>query len=136
VVHLIALFETAQNRDGVLHAGRSAVYRLEPTLERGVFFDVFPVFIERGRADRPELPAREGGLQQIGSVHRPLGGAGSHERVQLIDKQNDFAVRLADFIDDRLETLLELSAEFAPRDERAEVEREELFILEAVGDIA
>ena len=32
-------------------------------------------------------------LQHVGGVHRPLGGAGADHRVQLVDEEDDLAVR-------------------------------------------
>src|SRR2546422_4639786 len=46
----------------------------------------------------------------VGRIHRALGRTGPHQGVQLVDEQDDVAV-LRDLVDDRLEPLLELTAE-------------------------
>jgi len=53
MVHLVAFLQAPQNRDRVFDAWLIHHHRLEATLERGVLLDVFAVFIQRGRADRP-----------------------------------------------------------------------------------
>ena len=69
--------------------------RLEAALERRVLLDVLAVLVERGRADRAQLAAREHRLEQVGGVHRALGRAGADDRVQLVDEQDDLALGLA-----------------------------------------
>ena len=39
VEHLIALLQATQDGDGVLHCGLIHLHRLEPALQRGVFFE-------------------------------------------------------------------------------------------------
>ena len=65
VVHVVAFLEPAQDGDGVLDARLADGDGLEAAFERGVLFDVFAVFVERGRADAPELAARERGLEHV-----------------------------------------------------------------------
>jgi len=67
MVHLVAFPSAPQNRDRVFDAWLIHHHRLEAgRSERGVLLDVFAVFIQRGRADRPQLAAR----QCIGSACR------------------------------------------------------------------
>ena len=67
-------------------------HRLEAPLERGVLLDVLAVLVERGRADRAQLAAREHRLEHVGRVDRALGRAGADDRVQLVDEEDDAAV--------------------------------------------
>ena len=69
------------------------MHRLEAALERRVLLDVLAVLVERGRADRAQLAAREHRLEQVGGVDRALGGAGADDRVQLVDEEDDLCPR-------------------------------------------
>ena len=62
VVHLIALLQAAQNGNGILHVRLVHHYRLEPALQRRVFFDVLAVFIQRGGTDAVQLAPGQHGL--------------------------------------------------------------------------
>ena len=55
VMHFVALFQSAQNRDRVFHARLINEHGLKPAFEGGVFLDVLAVFIERSCADRTQL---------------------------------------------------------------------------------
>ena len=68
-------------------------------------------------------------------VDGALGGAGADERVDLVDEDDDVAAR-ADLLRDLLQALLEVTAVAGAGDERAEVERVELLVLERLGHIA
>src|SRR5207248_11005372 len=87
VVHLIALFQTAQNRNRICNGRFSDEHWLEAAFGCSVFFNVVLVFVERGSPNSAQLTVVERRLEHIGSVHRAFGGAGSNERVQFVDKQ-------------------------------------------------
>ena len=108
--------------------------RLEAALEGGVLFEVLAVLIERRRTDRLELAAGEHRLQDRGGVDRPFGGTRTHERVELVDEQDDVAPG-PDLFEDLLQPLLEVAPVPATGDQRPEVERVELLALERLGDV-
>jgi hypothetical protein len=59
MVHFVAFFEAAQDRNRVFYRGLIDQDRLEAAFESGIFFDVFAVFIERRRADTVKFAARQ-----------------------------------------------------------------------------
>ena len=136
VVHLVALLEPAQDRDGVLDARLAHVHRLEAALERGVLLDVLAVLVQRGGADRAQLAAGQHRLEQVGGVDRALGGAGADDRVQLVDEEDDRAARVGDLLQDGLEPVLELAAVLGAGDQRADVERDDAAVAQALGHVA
>ena len=110
--------------------------RLEAPLERRVLLDVLAVLVERRRADRAQLAAREHRLEEVGGVDRALGRTRADDRVQLVDEEDDLAGRVLDLREDCLEPLLELAAVLRPGEERADVERPHALALEPLGDVA
>ena len=136
VVALVALLEPAEDRDRVVDVGLADQHRLEAPLERRVLLDVLAVLVERGRADAAELAAGEHRLQQVGGVHRALGGAGADDRVQLVDEQDDLALGLLDLLEHRLEPLLELAAVLGAGDQGADVERDHPPVAQRLGHVA
>ena len=136
VVDLVALLQAAEDRDRVLDRGLLDVDGLEAPLERGVLLDVLLVFRERRRADRAQLTARQRGLQHVRRIHRALGGAGSDERVQLVDEEHDRPLRLLDLLEHGLEAIFELSAVLRAGDHRAEIERDDALVLQALRHVA
>ena len=109
--------------------------RLEAALESGVLLEVLAVLVERGRTDRLQLAAGQHRLQDAGGVDRALGRAGADEGVDLVDEQHDVAAG-ADLLEHLLEALLEVTAVARPGDQRTEVERVDLLVLERLGDVA
>ena len=63
VVRLVAFLQPAQDRDRVRDRRLADEHRLEAPLERCVLLDVLAVLVERRRADRAQLTAREHRLQ-------------------------------------------------------------------------
>src|SRR5204862_8558 len=61
--------------------------------------------------------------------------ARAHQRVQLVDEQDDVLV-LGDLVNDRLEPFLELAAVLGARDHRRHVERQDAMILQRVWALA
>ncbi len=136
VVHFVALLQAAQDRDGVFHRRLVDQHLLEAALERGVLLDVLAVFVERGRADAMQLTARQRGLEHVAGVHGAFGLAGADHGVQLVDEQDDLAFLLGEIVEHALQALFEFAAELGARDQRAHVEREDAFALEAFGHFA
>ncbi len=81
VMDLVALAETAEDRDGVFDAGLVDEHGLEAALEGGVLFDVLAELIERGGADAVQFAAGEHGLEQVAGVHGAIGFAGADDGV-------------------------------------------------------
>ncbi len=135
VVELVALLQTAQDRDGVLDVGRIDQDRLEAALERAVLLDVLAVLVERGGADAVELPPGQQRLEQVARVHRALGGAGAHDGVQLVDEEQHLALALLHLVEDRLQALLELAPVLGARDQRTHVQRNQAPVLEPLGHV-
>ena len=126
VVRLVALLETAQDRDGVLDARLPDEDLLEAALQRRVLLDVLAELVEGRRTDEAQLAAGEHRLEHVARVHRGLaGGPGADDGVQLVDEGHDLTVGRLDLLEDGLETLLELAAVLRARDHGGEVERDE-----------
>ena len=135
VVDLVALAQAAQDADRVFDRRLADHHRLEPPLERGVLLDVLAVLVERGRADGVQLAARQHRLEHVRGVHRSFGRAGADDRVQLVDEQDDLPGGVGDFLQHRLEPLLELAAVLGAGDQRAHVERDDLLVLQTLGHV-
>ena len=135
VVLLVALADAQQDVDRLLEGRLLDHDRLEAALEGGVALDVLAVLVERRRADALELAAGQRRLEDVGRVDRALGGAGTDERVQLVDEE-DRVVRVAELLDDLLEPLLELAAVLGAGHERPDVEGQHPLVEQRLGDVA
>ena len=135
---LVLLAKSLEDLDRLVHRGRIDDHRLEAALERAVLFDVLAILVQRGRTDALQLATRERGLEHVARVDRAFRRARTHERVQLVDEQDDLLV-LGDLVHDRLEALFELTAILGAGDDRRHVERQHAVVAErlrafAVGD--
>ena len=115
--------EALENLDGVFDVGLLDLDGLEAAFESGVFLDVLPVLAERRSADAVQFSPREHGFEKITCVHRSLGRAGTDDGMQLVDEQNDTTFCLLNRFEYGLETFLEFTPIFRPRDQRSHVER-------------
>ena len=125
MVKLVFLLDAAQDGDRIFDRRLADEHRLEAARQRGILLDVLAVFIERGRADAMQFAARQRRLEEIGCVHGAFRLAGAHERVHLVDEQDDAAGRRLNLRQHGLEPLLEFAAELGAGDERPHVERQE-----------
>jgi hypothetical protein len=136
VVDLVALLEPAQDRDRVVDRRLADVHGLEPALECGVLLDVLAVLIERGGTDQPQLAPGEHRLDHVAGVDRALGAAGADDRVELVDEADDLALGVGDLLEHGLEALLELAPVLRAGDHRADVERDDALVAQALGHVA
>ena len=134
VVLLVAVAQALEDLDGLVDRRLLHADLLKAALQRGVALEVLAVLVERRRADRLQLAARERRLEDRGGVDRALGGAGADEVVQLVDEQDDVAA-LGDLLHHLLQALLELAAVLRAGDERRQVERVDLLVLQQLGHV-
>ena len=110
---------------------------METTLKRGIFLDVFAVLVERGRTDGMQFAARQCGLEHVARVHgRIARGTSAHDGMQLVDEQNDAAVALLHFAQNRLQTILELAAVLRARNHSTQVKRNNIVVFQARRHVA
>ena len=136
MVHLIALLQAPQDRDRVLDARLVDHHGHEAPLQRGVLLDVLAVLVKSGGPDAVQFTAGKHRLEHVAGVHGALGFAGSDHGVKFVDKDDDTAFRLGDFVEDGLEAFLEFTAELGAGNQGAQVERDDPLLLEALGDVA
>ena len=136
MVHFVALLQAAQDRDRLGHARLVDEDGLEAALEGRVLLDVLAVLVERGRANQVQLAAGQERLEHVARIHGALGRAGADDGVQLIDEQDHLPGGVGHFLEHGLEPLLELAAILGAGHERAEVERHEALVLQALGHVA
>ena len=111
-------------------------HRLEPPLQRGILFDVLAVLVERRGPDDVQLAAGQRRLEHVARVHRPFGGAGAHDGVQLVDEGDVPPLALGQLLHHGLESLLELSPVLGAGQQLADVQRDQLAIAERFGHVA
>lgn len=109
MVGLVAVAQTLEDLDGVRQRRLRDLDGLEAALEGRVLLQVLAVLVERRRTDRLELAPRQHGLEDACRVDRALGGARTHQGVELVDEQDDVAAG-ADLLEDLLQALLEVTA--------------------------
>ena len=61
----IAFFQAAQNRNRIFNAWLADHHRLETPFKCGIFFDIFAIFVQRGRADGVQFAACQRRLEHI-----------------------------------------------------------------------
>src|SRR6185437_7744623 len=132
---LVAVAQALQDLDGVRDRRLRDLDGLEAALEGGVLLQVLAVLVERRGADRLQLTASQHRLEYGRGIDRAFRRARTDERVDLVDEQDDVAAR-ADLLEYLLQALLEVTAVARARDERAEVERVQLLVLDRLGHLA
>src|SRR6266496_502155 len=135
VMRLVAVTQALEDLDGVRDGRLGHLDRLEPALQRRVLLQVLAVLIQRGRADRLQLAPGQHRLQDRRSVDRALGGPGAHQRVQLVDEQDDVPA-CPDLLQDLLQPLLKITPVPRASDQRAQVQRVELLLLQGLRHLA
>jgi hypothetical protein len=85
VVSLVAVTQAVQHQDRLVHRRLVHKHRRKAALERGIFFNVLPVLVERRRADALQLAARQGGLHHRRRVERAGSRARAHHVVQFVN---------------------------------------------------
>ena len=135
MVGLVAVAQALEDLHALLE--RRLVHRdlLEAALQGRVPLEVLAVLVQGRRADRLQLAAGQGRLEDRSGVDRALRGTRADEVVELVDEQDDVAA-LGDLLHHLLQALLELAAVLRARDQRRQVERVDLLVLQQLRHVA
>ena len=120
---------TAQHLHRLLAVGLADLHRLEAPFERGILFDVPPVFLRRRRADYLHLAAAKSGLEDIRRVYRALGAARADDGVQLVYKEDDVP-GAAHIAQHGLHALLKVTAVLCSSEHCRDIQRHYALVLE------
>ena len=139
MMHFVAFLEPAKNGDRVLNGGFADQYFLKAALQRTVLFQVAAVFVQGGCANAMQVAARQCGFEHVAGIHGAFGLARPHQRVQLVDEQNDPAFLFRPFLQHGLQAFLEFAAVLGAGDHGAQIQREQALSLQTfrhllVGD--
>ena len=136
VVILVALFQSAQDADGIF--GRRFVHehRLEASLQRLVLLEILLVFFQRGGTDTAQFAARQGWFQDIGGIHCAIASSRTDQGVNFVDEEDDIAVGLRHLVDHALQTFFKFAFVLRARHEGTHIERIQAATLQAHGHVA
>ena len=136
VAHVMMILVTGldiiQNLHGFLDRGRLYQYFLETTFQSPVLLNILTVLVQSRRTDTLYLPASQRGFQHIGCIQTTAGAPGTHDRVNLVDKQDNIPV-LRQLRQYRLHSLLELSAVLGTRHDRSDIQRDHPLVKQHAG---
>src|SRR6185312_9581699 len=136
VVRLIALLQSAQNGNRVLHIRLAYKHNLETPLQGRVLLNVFAVFVQRGRANRAQLAAGQRRLQHVGGVNRALRRARANQRMQLVNEENDLPVRVLYLFENRLQPVLKLATILCASQHGPKVQGNHLLVAQDLGHVS
>src|SRR5690606_14716672 len=103
--------------------------RLETSLQRGIFFDMLAVFIERSRADTVQLTTGQHRLQEVARIHCAIDFPRTHNGMKFVYEEDDLPVAVLYFRKHRLQSLFKLPTILRAGQQRAHIERENSFAL-------
>ena len=135
MVVLVALLQSSQDGDGRKLVGLIHHHRLEASLQGLVLLEVLLVFVERRGTDGTQFAAGQRRLQDVGGIHGTLATAGTYQRVNLVDEEDDLAFGLRHFLHDALQSFLKLAFILRTGQQRTHVEREELLVLQVLRHV-
>ncbi len=75
VMHFVFFLQAAQDGNRIFDIRLAHEHDLEAAFQRGIFFDVLAIFVERRSADGAQFSAGERGLQHVRGVDAAFGGA-------------------------------------------------------------
>ena len=133
---LESLFQTSEDRYRVFHCRLVYQHLLETTFQCGVFFYIFPVFIECSRAYAVQLSSRKFRLEQVAGVHCALCLASTDDIVYLVYEEDYPSLGFLDLIEHSLESFFELASELCTCDQRSHIQCKYRLVFQAFRHVS
>ncbi len=96
---------------------------------------MLPILLDGGSPHASQLTAGQSRLQHIGGINRPFGSTRPHERMHLIDEEDDFPLRISNLFEECFESILKFSSVFCPCNQGAHVKGHDPFIFQGFRDV-
>ncbi|OQC34594.1 MAG: hypothetical protein BWX65_00227 [Bacteroidetes bacterium ADurb.Bin057] len=136
MVIFVAFFQSAKNGNRACLIGLFYQHNLETPFECFIFLKIFLVLVQRSCTDGTQFTTRQCRFQNIGSIHSTFTAAGSYQRVNFVNKQNDFAFGFNHFIYNGFKTFLKFALVFGTCHQRPHIQTKNLFGFQIFGYIA
>ena len=131
VVLLVVILDALEDLDGILNGRLVEHDLLESSLKSRILLDLLILCCSR-RAQYPEFASGECGLEDIGSIGGTFSITCADDSMKLIDYE-DNVLSLDGFIDNALDSALELTSELSACDHSGKVKLPNLHIEELLG---
>ena len=93
MVVLITFLQATKDGDSAVFVWFFDFYGLETTFQSLIFLEVLLILIQGRGTDGAQFATRQSGFQDVGSIHGAFArSARTHEGVDFIDEEDDFAV--------------------------------------------
>src|SRR5439155_242007 len=96
-------------------------------LDLSVLLDMLLIRVECGGTDTAQFAAGESRLQHVRGVDSAFGRACAHQRVELVNEENNLAVPLLDFLQHGLQAVLKFTAVFRPGNQGTQIKPHDSF---------
>ena len=136
MVDFITLLQTAQDGDGVFHAGLADQYFLEAAFECCVFFDVLAVFVQGGRADAVQFAACQSRFQHIARIHCAVGFARADQSMDFVDENQGVAVVFRQIVQHAFQALFKFATVFCTGNQCRQIQNQQAFVAQGFGHFA
>ena len=112
MVGLVPWLQAAEDGNRIVDRRLSHKDGLEAAFERLVFFHVVPILVERRGADASQLATCQRRFEQIRRIGGTFRGAGTDDRVQFVNEENNTPTGIGHFAQDGLQPILEFATVF------------------------
>src|SRR5574344_1482579 len=135
MVVLVTFLQSTQDTDGTHFVRFIHHHGLETTFQRLVLFEILLVFVERRGTYRAQFTTSQSRFQNIRRIHSSFTAAGTHQRMYLIDEEDDVTVALCHLVDHALQSFLEFTFIFGTCEQSPHIQREQLLVFQVFRHI-
>ena len=128
VVDFITLLQTAQNSDGVFHAGLADQYFLEAAFECRIFLDVLTIFVQSSRAYAVQFAACQGRFQHITCVHRTVGFTCTNQSMDFVNENQSVTIIFSQVVQNAFQAFFKFATVFRAGNQSRQVQNQKAFV--------
>ncbi len=137
MMNLILLFQSSQNRNCFLNSWLPDINRLQPPLQRWIFFYIFSVFINGCRSYHSYFTTSKWRFKNVRSINcLPLRSSSPYKIMDLINKQNYLSVAFLNLFQNRFKSFFKLTSILCTSKQRCHIKLENSFSFEVFRNIS
>ena len=136
MIRFKTILQSAQDRDRILHGRLLYHDTLEPSFQSRILFDIFSILVKRRCTDAAQLTAGKHRFKQIGRIHASFCLAGTDQIMDLVDEQDNAALCILHFFQNRFQTFFEFTPVFRTGNQRSHIQFDQFFVFQRLRYIA
>ena len=134
--YFIAFSQSSKNRNSIFYRGLIYHNRLETTFQGCILFNILTILIQSSCTDTMKLATCKHWLKHVAGIHGTICFTCAHNKMKLINKQDNLTFAFLNFFQHSLQTFLKFASIFSSGYQSSHIQSKNFLVLQCFRHIS